>query len=135
MVRIIIAYLATLAVFAAIDAVWLTHAADLLYRPVIGSLLAPEPRIAPAIIFYLLYIVGLVYFAVMPGLAGGGWRAALLKGALFGLFAYATYDLTNQATLAIWSTRITIIDMIWGTFVSGSGAAGGYAVTRFFTRR
>lgn len=129
MARIIIAYISTLLVFFAVDAVWLTNSADLLYRPILGPILAPEFRLAPAIIFYLLYIAGLLYFAVLPGLRDGLWRTALIKGGLFGFFAYATYDLTNQATLIIWSTKITIADMIWGSFVSGVSAAGGCLIT------
>lgn len=129
MARIIIAYISTLLVFSAVDAVWLTNSADLLYRPILGPILAPEFRLAPAIIFYLLYIAGLLYFAVLPGLRDGLWRTALIKGGLFGFFAYATYDLTNQATLIIWSTKITVADMIWGSFVSGVSAAGGCLIT------
>lgn len=129
MARIIIAYISTLLVFSAVDAVWLTNSADLLYRPILGPILAPEFRLAPAITFYLLYIAGLLYFAVLPGLRDGLWRTALIKGGLFGFFAYATYDLTNQATLIIWSTKITIADMIWGSFVSGVSAAGGCLIT------
>nr|WP_047167981.1 DUF2177 family protein [Sphingomonas sp. Y57] len=134
MARIIIAYVATLIVFAVVDAIWLTQVGPLLYRPIIGALLAPEPRMAPAIIFYALYIAGLIVFAVHPALVGGGWRTALVKGGLFGFFAYATYDLTNQATLAVWSTRITLADMAWGTFVSAAAATGGFLLTRLATR-
>ena len=134
MVRIIIAYVATLLVFASLDVVWLTQMGPSLYPPIIGSILAPEPRMEAAVIFYLLYLAGLIYFAVLPGLAGAGWREALLKGALFGFFAYATYDLTNQATLIVWSSRITLLDMAWGTFVSGVSAAGGCRITGYFAK-
>ena len=134
MTRIIVAYVATLVVFAALDFIWLTQVGPSLYKPLIGSILAPEPRMAPAILFYALYIVGLVYFAVSPGLAGAGWQGALLKGALFGFFAYATYDLTNQATLIVWSSRITVLDMAWGAFVSGLGSAGGCLITRYVVK-
>jgi uncharacterized membrane protein len=129
MTRIIVAYVVTLLVFSVVDAVWLMNSADLLYRPIIGPILVPEFRIVPAIIFYLIYIAGLIYFAVAPGLADGKWQTALVKGGLFGFFAYATYDLTNQATLLIWSSKITIADMIWGTFVSGVSSAGGCWIT------
>ncbi len=134
MTRIIIAYVITLLVFSAVDAVWLMNSADLLYRPIIGPILLPEFRLAPAIIFYLLYIAGLIYFAVAPGLADGKWRTALVKGGLFGFFAYATYDLTNQATLIIWSTKITVADMMWGTFISGVSSAGGCFITSKITK-
>ena len=134
MTRIIIAYVITLLVFSAVDAVWLMNSADLLYRPIIGPILLPEFRLVPAIIFYLLYIAGLIYFAVGPGLADGKWRTALVKGGLFGFFAYATYDLTNQATLIIWSTKITVADMMWGTFISGVSSAGGCFLTSKITK-
>lgn len=134
MTRIIIAYVITLLVFSAVDAVWLMNSADLLYRPIIGPILLPEFRLAPAIIFYLLYIAGLIYFAVAPGLADGKWRTALVKGGLFGFFAYATYDLTNQATLIYWSTKITVADMMWGTFISGVSSAGGCFITSKITK-
>ena len=129
MTRIIIAYVITLLVFSVVDAAWLMNSADLLYRPIIGPILVPEFRIVPAILFYLIYIAGLIYFAVAPGLADGRWQTALIKGGLFGFFAYATYDLTNQATLLLWSTKITIADMVWGTFVSGVSSAGGCFIT------
>ncbi|MGC6328734.1 DUF2177 family protein [Rhizorhabdus sp. FW153] len=130
MTRIALSYVATLIVFAIVDFVWLKYSVDILYRPVIGSILAPEPRMAPAIIFYALYIAGLVYFAVTPALNAGQWQTAAIQGALFGFFAYATYDLTNQATLVVWSSKITIADMIWGSFVSAVGSTGGYLVTK-----
>lgn len=130
MARIVTAYVSTLAVFAAVDAIWLTNSADLLYRPLLGPILAPQFRLVPAILFYLLYIAGLIYFAVAPALAEQRWQIALTKGALFGFFAYATYDLTNQATLLLWSTKITVADMIWGSFVSGISSAGGALITR-----
>lgn len=134
MTRIIIAYVITLLVFSAVDAVWLMNSADLLYRPIIGRILLPEFRLVPAIIFYVLYIAGLIYFAVAPGLADGKWQTALVKGGLFGFFAYATYDLTNQATLIIWSTKITVADMMWGTFISGVSSAGGCFLTSKITK-
>lgn len=130
MIRIVIAYVATLVVFAAIDLVWLTQVGPSLYNPIIGSILLMQPRLEPAIIFYALYIGGLLYFAVLPGLNGAGLRGALTKGAIFGFLAYATYDLTNHATLVVWSTKITVLDMLWGTFLSGAASAGGYAITR-----
>lgn len=129
MTRYLGAYVATLIVFAAIDAIWLTQVGPSLYRPIIGDILAPQPRMTPAVIFYLLFIAGIVYFAVAPALASGQWQDALVKGALFGFFAYATYDLTNQATLSVWSTKITLLDMAWGTFLSGVSATGGYLIT------
>jgi len=134
MTRIIIAYFATLIVFAIVDYVWLTQVGPSLYQPILGSILTPEPRMGAAILFYALYIAGLVYFAVNPAFATGQWQTAMLKGALFGFFAYATYDLTNQATLIVWSSRITVADMAWGAFVSGVGSTGGFLITRLLVK-
>jgi uncharacterized membrane protein len=130
MTRIIIAYFATMIVFLGFDFVWLTQVGPGLYNPILGSILLQQPRMEPAIAFYLLYGVGLIYFAVQPGLAEGRWQTALVKGGLFGFFAYATYDLTNHATIEVWKTKITLADMAWGTFVSGTASAAGCAITR-----
>lgn len=129
----LIAYGATLVAFVAIDFVWLGSMAKVLYRPVLGDMLAPDFRLAPAVIFYLIFAAALTYFAVSPSLAPGkGLATALLHGALFGFAAYATYDLTNQATLRNWSTLLTVADMAWGTILSAVAAAVGYGVTARF---
>ena len=128
MTKIITAYFATLVVFAAIDAIWLTQVGPSLYKPILGDLLAEKPRLGAAVVFYLIFIAGIVYFAVLPGLALG-WQKALISGAVLGFVAYATYDLTNQATLAIWSTKITLMDMAWGTFLTAVSATGGCLIT------
>jgi uncharacterized membrane protein len=94
------AYLTTLAALFGIDFVWLLLSNDKLYRPILKDILVDGFRPAPAIAFYLVYAAGLVYFAVRPGLASESWSGALLNGALFGFFAYATYDLTNQGDAA-----------------------------------
>jgi uncharacterized membrane protein len=131
----LVGYAAAALVMLGLDAIWLTFTANALYRPLIGDLMLDGFRPAPAIVFYVLYIGGIVVFAVRPGLAAGRWTTALLSGALFGLFAYGTYDLTNQATLKIWSTTITLADMGWGSFLSAlSGAAGYLAASRVTTR-
>lgn len=122
------AHLATLLAFAALDAVWLSRMADTLYRPTMGDMLLDGFRLAPALVFYAVYIVGLVHFGVKPGLTGGA-LATLGNAALFGFVAYATYDLTNQATLKNWSTALTLADLAWGTFVSASAASIGRTVT------
>lgn len=118
-----VAYLLTLVVFAVIDTAWLASMGDRLYRPLIGSMLADNFRLGPAIAFYGLYAAGMLIFAVLPGLAEGGWKKALLWGGLFGLFAYGTYDLTNLATLKTWSLKLSLIDMTWGVVVSGGSSA------------
>jgi uncharacterized membrane protein len=134
MTRYIAAYLATLIVFLAIDFVWLSSMANTLYRPVLKEILLPDFRLAPAIVFYLLFALGLVIFGVSAGIRSGNWTDALLFGALFGFFAYATYDLTNQATLKNWETRLSVIDMAWGTVVSGAAATAGYFLSGWIER-
>ena len=123
-----LAYLVTGLSFAALDAVWLSLMTSRLYRPALQSILAARPQIAPAIAFYVLYILGLVIFAVAPGLSAGRWSAALWRGALFGLFTYMTYDLTNQATLRVWSFGVTAADLSWGMVASAIAATIGTAV-------
>jgi uncharacterized membrane protein len=123
----LIAYAITGLSFAALDAVWLSLMASRLYRPVLQGILAERIQVPPAIAFYVLYILGLVIFAVAPGLTAGRWSEALWRGALFGLFTYMTYDLTNQATLKIWSYGITAADIGWGMVASGIAASLGCA--------
>lgn len=118
--RFVHAYLVTFIVFMAIDAVWLTQMASRLYQPTIGHLLAPEPDLFAALLFYLLYILGLVVFTVRPAHHDASLWTAAGRGALFGLVAYATYDLTNQATMRDWPWHVTGIDLIWGAFLTGT---------------
>jgi uncharacterized membrane protein len=113
-------YLITLAVFFLIDMVWLGVVAKGFYRRHLGSMLSPTVNWTAAILFYLLFIVGLLVFAVKPALAGGEPLKALFLGALLGLISYATYDLSNLATLKDWPLVVTIVDLIWGTVLGGS---------------
>lgn len=125
------AYLGAGLAIAALDAVWLTFAADALYRPNLPGLMMPEGfRLMPAVIFYLVYILGVVVFAVGPGVRNGRWTSAWTHGALLGFVCYATYDLTNQATLNVWSTTVTVADLAWGTFLTAVGASAGYFAGR-----
>jgi len=111
-------YLATLVAFFAIDMVWLGLVARSFYRRHLGFLLAPNPNWLAAIIFYLLFILGILLFVVLPGLKGNSLRITLLYAALFGLITYATYDLTNLATVKNWPVLVTVVDLIWGTVLS-----------------
>jgi uncharacterized membrane protein len=120
-----IAYIACLVVMGGLDFFWLTTMSPTVYRRDLGALLADDPNMTVAVIFYLTYMVGIVIFAVRPALASGDWRAAALYGALFGFFAYATYGLTNFATLKVWTLRVTLLDMAWGTFLTGATATVG----------
>jgi len=128
--KYIVAYIATGISFALIDSVWLRSMYERLYKPQIGELLLEEGfRLYPAITFYLLYILGMMIFAVGPALSTGKWQTALLWGALLGFFCYMTYDLTNYATLKVWSGTVTVLDIIWGTTLTGSASVAGWWVT------
>jgi uncharacterized membrane protein len=134
--KYVIAYIATGLAFAVIDSFWLRTMYTRLYKPEIGELMmAGGFRIGPAIAFYLLYILGMMIFAVSPAFAAGRWQVALVQGAMFGFFCYMTYDLTNHATLKIWSTKVTILDIMWGTILTGSASAVGYVVTNLILGR
>lgn len=110
-------------VFLGLDAVWLGTMASRLYRPAIGHLMADGFAVAPAVLFYLLYLVGMVVFAIGPALEARKPLQALAMGALLGLICYATYDLTNQATLKQWPLAVTLADLAWGAFVTGVSSA------------
>lgn len=126
------AYLATLVPFIVLDGLWLGLVAQTFYQSQIGFIMTKNPIWAAAIIFYLLYVAGLVVFTVQPSLGGGGLGRAAARGAFFGLIAYATYDLTNLATLQGWPIAVTIVDLIWGASVS---ALTTVAAVWFLSRR
>jgi uncharacterized membrane protein len=135
MLRYAVAWLGAGVVLAALDATWLTTTNLPLYRPTLGPVLAASPRVGSAILFYVVYLVGVVVFAVSPAMRSGQWRDATIKGALLGFFCYATYDLTNQATLVVWATKITVLDLCWGTFLTASGATAGYFASKLVAGR
>lgn len=127
------AYFAALLLFFLADMVWLGAMVSRLYRPALGDLLLSGVNMPPAIVFYLLYPVGLVIFAIAPALKSGNIATAMYLGALFGFFTYGTYDLTNQATLRNWSTTLTIADMAWGSVLGGVSAIWAtWVVTKIF---
>ena len=130
MLRPVIGFLATGLVFVALDAAWLALAGPTLYRPEIGAMLADKVSPAPAALFYLLYVGGLVYFAVMPGADAGRLTKAAVAAAILGLVAYGAYDLTNAATLKQWSLKVTVADLCWGAFASAVAATIGAFATR-----
>lgn len=111
-------YLIALPVFLAIDMVWLTVVAKNFYAKQLGYLMAKTPNLLAALIFYLIFIAGLVFFVITPALDKKMWTQALLSGAFFGLVTYATYDLTNLATIRDWPMVITLVDLAWGMTVS-----------------
>ena len=122
-------YLIALPVFFAIDMFWLGLVAKNFYKNQIGFLMTPNINWVAAIIFYLLFIVGLVLFVITPAVEKGSWTYALLFGALFGLITYATYDLTNLATLKDWPLLVTIVDLAWGAVLAASVSVVTYFIT------
>ena len=124
-------YLLTFAGFLAMDMVWLVVVARRFYRERLGFLLSDQPNWWAAISFYLLFVVGLLVFVIVPAVEAGSLRKALLLGAFLGLVTYATYDLTNHATVKNWPWIVTVVDMAWGTVLAASVTAFGYLVGRW----
>jgi uncharacterized membrane protein len=128
----VVAYVSTAIVFLGIDALWLGKVATTYYRGWIGNMMLDQPNFAAAAIFYLVYVAGVVYFAVMPALNGGGWTQAAIAGAILGFIAYGTYDMTNLATLKNWPIIMTVVDMSWGTILTSFAAVMGFFITQKF---
>ena len=127
-----VTYAATFVVMVALDMIWLGVVAKSVYQEGMGHLMAEKPVVSVAVAFYVLYAVGLVFFAVVANEAATGYGKTALYGALFGFSAYATYDLTNLATLKNWPVGLALLDMAWGTVVSAvSAVAGKAALDRF----
>jgi len=129
------AYLCALVCFLLLDASWLTLMGSRLYQPALGSLMSVDVDWLAAALFYVIYLVGILVFAIAPALEAGRAGSALGRGALLGLVAYATYDLTNQSTLQGWPWTVTLADMAWGAVVSGSAAWLSARLTSRPTRR
>ncbi len=133
MLNYVAAYGATAVVMLALDVVWLGFVAKSFYRDGIGHLMADPPNLVAGGVFYLLYPLGVLLFAIAPTAWSGGlvapaevpWSRAVLAGALFGFFAYATYDLSNLATLRAWPVRLALVDIAWGTALTAAAAAAG----------
>jgi uncharacterized membrane protein len=130
----VIAYVAVLIVFGTIDAVWLTTMGAILYRPALGDILAQSLRVVPAIAFYLSFPIGIVIFAVLPGLRAQSPVTAATLALLFGALAYATYDLTNYATLRNWTLQITVVDIAYGALASSIAATVAFFAVRLIAR-
>jgi len=130
----LIAYIVTVIVFLAIDFIWLGFIMKDAFQNNLGHLMADKPNLGIAAGFYIFYVVGLVFFAVMPALDKQSILVALGYGAFFGFCAYATYEMTNLATLKNWPVKIAIADMAWGAFLSGISATAGYYAVTFFTK-
>ncbi|MDO1580624.1 DUF2177 family protein [Rhizobium oryzicola] len=128
----VIAYISTAIIFFGLDFIWLGNVATGFYRSQLGDMMRERPDFAAAGAFYLVYIAGIVYFAVQPHLQNGTWFNAFVSGAILGLIAYGTYDMTNLATLKGWPLAMSLVDMAWGTVLTGTAAAIGLAITRKF---
>jgi uncharacterized membrane protein len=127
-------YLLTIPVFFAIDMVWLGVVARNLYKEQLHSLLSPQVNWTAAFLFYFIYIAGILFFAVRPGLEAGSLARACLYGALFGFFTYSTYDLTNLATLRDWPVLISVIDIAWGTTLCTLVSGCAYLIGSWLVR-
>jgi uncharacterized membrane protein len=121
-------FLIALPVFFAIDMVWLAVVAKNFYQKQVGFLMKPDINWMAAIIFYLLFITGLIIFVITPAMVKQSWIHALLFGALFGLVTYATYDLTNLATIKDWPFLVTVVDLVWGSVLAASVSVITYLI-------
>ncbi len=128
--KLLLTYVLTTLVFFAVDLLWLGVIGKNIYQKYLGHLLG-EVNWPAAIVFYLLFIVGIFVFSILPGLEKDSASYTLLYGVLFGFFTYATYDLTNLATLKNWPTTIVFIDILWGMFLTGTVALAGFYIGKW----
>ena len=126
----LVIYAATAAAFLVLDALWLGWIAKDFYFSRLQGLVHDSPRLLPAGIFYALYIVGIIVFCIEPALKSGAMKHAALYGALFGFLAYATYDMTNLATLKNWPLSVALVDMAWGAVITATAASAGFVAAR-----
>lgn len=131
MMKLVYLYLLTLPVFFGIDMLWIGVLAKGFYRNNLGHLLRPDINWTAALIFYLLYVVGILIFATLPALEKQSLHQAVVLGALFGFFAYATYDLSNLATLKDWPVNIVFVDILWGMVLTASVAAASFFIGKW----
>lgn len=132
MIKYIVLYAVALVIFFAMDLTWLGLIAKNLYKDKLGFIMSDKINWVAAIIFYLLFIGGIMYFAIIPGIESGSLVTTLIKGALLGGLCYATYDLTNMATIANWPLSIVVIDIVWGMVLTATCAVGTYLVAQKF---
>lgn len=129
--KLLISYVLTFAVFLLIDLTWLGFIAKDLYKKYLGEFLSEQVNWTAAIVFYLLFVVGVFIFAIMPSVEKGSVVSAIVLGALFGFFTYATYDLTNLATLKNWPLNIVFIDVLWGAVLTSSVSTAGFYIVKY----
>jgi uncharacterized membrane protein len=126
MTRYLIAYGASLVTLLLLDLLWLGLAMREFYKNELGAIMRERPLVVPSVLFYVIYVIGLTWFATLPGLDLGDWKRVALVAAAFGFFAYATYDITNFATLKIFPLTVVFVDIAWGMVVSALAASAGY---------
>jgi uncharacterized membrane protein len=124
-------YVLTIPIFFGVDILWLGVIARGFYRRHLDFILSPQVNWAAAIVFYLIYIAGILFFAVRPAVNSNSWGQAAILGALFGFFTYATYDLTNLATIKNWPLTIVVVDILWGVFLCATVATLSYAIAKW----
>ena len=130
MINFLKIYAVAFAAFCAIDLIWLGFVANRLYSKHLGYIMRPSPNWTVAILFYLLYLAGVVWFVINPAIEKQSWKYALFAGMFFGLITYATYDLTNLATIKNWPFIVTVVDLCWGAFVSAAVSAISYTIAK-----
>lgn len=128
--RSVTTYIILAVLFVAIDSLYLFSFGVKMFRSTLGDVMASEVNVPAGIIFYLLFPLGLLIFALAPAMGDGRWTTALVQGALFGFFAYATYDLTNLATIRNWTSTIALADIAWGTFLGGLASTLAFLAQR-----
>ncbi|WP_298333429.1 DUF2177 family protein [uncultured Erythrobacter sp.] len=134
MSRYLIAFVSAALIFGALDAAWLNWAGPNLYEPNIGEIMAENFNVAPAGAFYVLYLLGMTWFAIRPGIESENVRHSLLNGVLLGGLCYATFDLTSQAVFKVWATKVTLYDIFWGAFATGITSTLACWIALRFTR-
>ena len=127
---LLVSFLIATSIFLFIDVIWLSLSVSYFYQPQIGDLLRDSPLILPAVLFYLIYPLGVAVLVIMPKLHNGSFRSILLNGLVFGVVAYGTYNLTNMATLQGWSAIVVVVDMIWGGVLTGFSSLLGTYIAR-----
>ena len=130
---LILSFIFVSSIFIILDFVWLSITVKSLYKPALGDLLKDKPLMWAAVLFYVIYMIGLTLIILKPALANDSILQAFWTGVVFGVVAYGTYNLTNMATIKNWSSSIIWIDMIWGGLLTGLSSAVGIYLTKFFT--
>jgi uncharacterized membrane protein len=130
--QLIISFIFVSTIFLIVDVIWLSITVKSIYKPNLGTLLNDKPVLWAAVLFYIIYMIGLTLIIIKPALASNSVLQAFWTGVIFGIVAYGTYNLTNMATVKNWSSTIVWIDMLWGGLLTGSSSAAGIYLTKTF---